>query len=461
MPETARLPWSIRFDSGTLVVHVPESERDHAVEVLEGFVWDPRIGAYRSSAMGYRRLLMQLSRQGIPYEDGARAYGEVDFSFQFSRVPFYYQSEALEAWNSHGGSGVVVLPTGAGKSYVAQLAMAAKKRSTLVVTPTLDLMAQWHLNLERAFGLHCGLIGGGTYDLQPVTVTTYDSAYIHMSHIGAHFGLLIFDEVHHLPTQTYALAARQSIAPYRLGLTATPEREAPLTYSQLVGPIVYTQTIRALSGQNLASYETVQFEVDLDDDEREQYDAYRSCYLQFVRENNIRFGTPDGWKEFLRLSSRSKQGREALHAHRAQRAITQHCRAKMKLLTDLLGQHRDDRTIIFTADNATVYRISRDFFVPAITHQSPVRERRAILEGFNNGDYPVVVTSRVLNEGVDIPAANVAIVLSGSGSVREPVQRLGRILRVAENKTAILYEIVARNTSEAFTSEKRRQHEAF
>jgi superfamily II DNA or RNA helicase len=133
----------------------------------------------------------------------------------------------------------------------------------------------------------------------------------------------------------------------------------------------------------------------------------------------------------------------------------------MKLLIDLLAQHRNDRTIIFTADNATVYRISRELLVPVITHQSPVKERRAILEAFNKGQYPVVVTSRVLNEGVDIPAANVAIVLSGSGSVREHVQRLGRILRAAQNKTAVLYEIVAQNTSEAFTSEKRRKHDAF
>ncbi|MBO4350835.1 MAG: DEAD/DEAH box helicase, partial [Proteobacteria bacterium] len=273
--------------------------------------------------------------------------------------------------------------------------------------------------------------------------------------------MLVFDEVHHLPTQTYALGAQHAIAPYRLGLTATPERESPLTYQQLIGPIVYTQTIRALAGEKLANYETIQYEVELEDDERAEYDEFRACYLDFIRANHIRVGTPDGWNEFLRQSSRSAQGRAALHAHRAQRAITQHCRAKMKLLTQLLAQHRTDRTIIFTADNATVYRISREYLVPAITHQSPVKERRAILEGFNNGTYPVVVTSKVLNEGVDIPAANVAIVLSGSGSVREHVQRLGRILRAAKDKTAILYELVAKNTSEAFTSEKRRKHDAF
>ena len=96
-----------------------------------------------------------------------------------------------------------------------------------------------------------------------------------------------------------------------------------------------------------------------------------------------------------------------------------------------------------------------------MTHLSSVRERRDILDGLSQGVYPVVVTSRVLNEGVDMPSANVAIVLSGSGSVREHVQRLGRILRAAEGKRAILYELVAKDTTEAFPSERRRRHDAF
>ena len=453
--------WQIEFDSGTLIVRVPEESREYAMQLLSGFVWDVRIGAYRGAALSYRRVLMALVKARIEFVDNARKYDDVPLDLKFERIPFYYQSEALDAWEKSGGCGVVVLPTGAGKSFVAQLAMTKIRRSTLVVTPTLDLVAQWHLNLERAFGIECGIVGGGTYVVKPVTVTTYDSAYIHMEHLGNAFGMLVFDEVHHLPTQTYSLGALHAIAPYRLGLTATPERDAELTYDQLVGPIVYTQTIRALAGSNLSQYETVQYEVSLDADERDQYDEYRACYLDFIRENRIRVGTPDGWNEFLRLSSRSSQGRAALHAHRAQRAITQHCRAKLKLLNELLAIHRHDRTIIFTADNATVYRISREYLIPAITHQSSVKERRSVLEGFNTGKYPVVVTSKVLNEGVDIPAANVAIVLSGSGSVREHVQRLGRILRAAKDKTAILYELVAKDTSEAFTSEKRRQHDAF
>ena len=117
--------------------------------------------------------------------------------------------------------------------------------------------------------------------------------------------------------------------------------------------------------------------------------------------------------------------------------------------------------LIFTNDNQTVYRISRRFFIPAITHQTKVKERHSLLQAFNAGEFPFLVTSKVLNEGVDVPAANVAVVLSGSGSVREHVQRLGRILRRAEGKQAILYEVVAEDTAERYVSQRRTQHSAY
>jgi superfamily II DNA or RNA helicase len=126
-----------------------------------------------------------------------------------------------------------------------------------------------------------------------------------------------------------------------------------------------------------------------------------------------------------------------------------------------LDRHCGDRVLIFTYDNATVYQIARRFLVPAITHQTKTRERQQILQRFHAGAYPVVVTSQVLNEGVDVPAANVGIILSGTGSVREHVQRLGRLLRKQGEKQALLYEVVSRGTAEEFTSDRRRQHHAY
>jgi superfamily II DNA or RNA helicase len=121
----------------------------------------------------------------------------------------------------------------------------------------------------------------------------------------------------------------------------------------------------------------------------------------------------------------------------------------------LLIRHRHHKVLIFTAENEMVYRISNDYLVPAITHETNVKERKFWLDSFNHGDVLALATSKVLNEGVNIPDASVAIILSGSGSAREHIQRLGRILRKHEGKQAIMYEVVTRNTTEEYISQKR------
>ncbi len=117
--------------------------------------------------------------------------------------------------------------------------------------------------------------------------------------------------------------------------------------------------------------------------------------------------------------------------------------------------------MVFTQDNATAYAVSKRFLVPTITHQTKIKERSEILAGLSSHAYGAVVTSKVLNEGVDVPDANVAIVVSGSGSVREHVQRLGRVLRKKGDKRAILYELVTAGTAETNTSDRRREHVAY
>jgi superfamily II DNA or RNA helicase len=275
--------------------------------------------------------------------------------------------------------------------------------------------------------------------------------------------LLIFDEVHHLPGPTYLQSARMSLAPFRLGLTATPERQDGREHilDEAIGRIVYRRDIKDLSGDWLADYDTEQIAVSLTEDEYHAYVTARECYTSFIRRNGIRFDAADGWATFLQRAAASKEGRIAWKAWRAQKRLSYTSENKIALVEELVARHASERVIVFTADNDTVYAISRRLLVPVITHQTPTRERREILDRFNQGIYQVVCTSKVLNEGVDVPEASVAIVLSGSGSVREHVQRLGRILRKSGEKRAMLYEIVTRNTSEEFVSERRRDHDAY
>jgi superfamily II DNA or RNA helicase len=139
--------------------------------------------------------------------------------------------------------------------------------------------------------------------------------------------------------------------------------------------------------------------------------------------------------------------------------IALNAEAKMTHIADLLARHRDDRVIIFAEYTALVDAISRRLLIPAITYRTEARERRAVLDGFRTGRYSKLVTGRVLNEGVDLPDANVAIVASGSSATREYIQRLGRVLR-PKPQTAVLYELITRRTSEASAARRRRPKEA-
>ncbi|MBX9704111.1 MAG: hypothetical protein K2X39_08150, partial [Silvanigrellaceae bacterium] len=152
---------------------------------------------------------------------------------------------------------------------------------------------------------------------------------------------------------------------------------------------------------------------------------------------------------------------EAFKAYLKQKKLSQSHEAKEIQVWHLLKHHWGERILIFTQDNETAYKLGKKFYLPVITHHTKVKERELFLNYFRQGDYKILVTSKVLNEGVDVPEASVAIVVSGSGTVREHVQRLGRILRVSQGKQAILYELVSKDTAEYFVNQRRRQHSAY
>ncbi len=459
---------SLRFDSGTLLVDgLDESLCEGLAAPPAGCVWDARVKRFRAPAWRYRDVVTALTRWSRAghgtFTDGARRYNVLTLAQRAERQAYDHQREAIAAWQAKGSRGVVVLPTGAGKSYVAEMAIASVQRGALVVAPTLDLMNQWYEVLVTAFGVKVGLLGGGYHEIEDLTVSTYDSAYIHMERLGDRWGLVVFDECHHLPSPTYLHAAEMSLAPYRLGLTATLERsdgrEALL--DDRVGPVVYAKGIKDLAGEYLADYDVETVFVDLTPEEAAAYTDTRATYKNFLWDKGISMAGPDGWGRFVMMSSRSPEGRRAFLAYREQKQISLASKGKLAVLEGLFRQHAKDRTLVFTNDNDTVYTISRTFLIPAVTHQTDIKERKEILDRFNSGAYPAIVTSRVLNEGVNIPEASVAIILSGTASVREHVQRLGRILRRREGKRAVLYEVITRGTVEEHQSGRRREHDAY
>ncbi|MDQ3010736.1 MAG: DEAD/DEAH box helicase family protein [Acidobacteriota bacterium] len=447
---------TLQFDAGTILLE----GADQSFDAPPPCEWDERVNRWRAPAIAYRQIVTELTRRKIPHEDQARKYIEFQFKAELTAEPRPYQEESIAAWKNAGRRGIVILPTGAGKTFVAQMAIEMVGRSTLVVVPTIDLMNQWYDLLLSSFNAEIGLIGGGYFEKGAIIVTTYASAFRFMERMGDQFGFIIFDECHHLPSDVYRYAAEMAIAPFRLGLTATPERPgeeagANEVLERLIGPIVYRKEAQHLAGEFLADYTTEQITVTLSPAEREAYDRERNLFRQFIREKGINFSDPRGWQNFIMMSARSADGRRAMQAYRESKRIALGTDAKLHVLEKLMQRHRRERLIVFTAENEMVYRISEQFLIPAITHETPIKERRLWLDAFNKGDVLALATSKVLNEGVNIPEAAVAVVLSGSGSSREHIQRLGRILRKQPDKQAVLYEVITAQTAEERISQRR------
>jgi superfamily II DNA or RNA helicase len=376
-------------------------------------------------------------------------------------TPRSYQREAVDAWLRAGARGVVVLPTGAGKTVVAFDAIAQLGVRTLVVVPTIELLRQWRAGVAEQLSLpleSVGVIGGGERLTGDITIITYDSAAMPRRTLDR-YGLLIFDEAHHLPAQSYQTIARKALAPWRLGLSATLERADGRHHdlTGLIGPLVYTRDSEELSAQkHIAAYRERRVYVDLTPEEEVHYEGLMAEWRWYLATRRSQLGSGPGmFAELIRRSGFDPDARRALRAHAEARLVALNATAKIGAIEDVLQRHPNDKVIVFSEYVDMVDRISRALLLPAITYRTPTAERRAILEGFRSGALRKLVTGRVLNEGVDVPDANVAIIASGSASMREYVQRLGRVLRPKPGE-ALLYELISRRTTERNTARRRR-----
>lgn len=446
---------SVFFQGGTLVL----SEVPHNAPVPAPFQWIK--ARWRCEAYHYRDLLDWFRAEGV--RDTVPRWQTLNLDLHDERDPHDYQLEALEAWEAAHRQGSIVLPTGSGKTFVAMRAIYQADRSTLVVAPTIDLLHQWYARLSNVFETEVGVYYGGEKLIAPLTVTTYHSAGDLVADHGNQFKLLIWDEVHHLPAPSWGETALMAPAPCRLGLTATyPEQHEMANgrwqLDELIGPIVYQKLVDDLAGDQLADYRTERVRVDLAEEERKQYDADYDIYAGYFRSERLHKSHGAGWyHELMRRSAFDRDARRALLARLRILRLLALSENKLAALDRLLREHFHDRVLIFTESNETVYEIARRHLVPAITHETKAGERKDILDRFRAGTYKVVVTSRVLNEGVDVPEAKVAIVLGGTSSAREYIQRLGRVLRKVGNREAVLYDIVIRDTVDEGRSARRRR----
>ncbi|MEX0703853.1 MAG: DEAD/DEAH box helicase family protein [Planctomycetales bacterium] len=460
MPQIARLT----FSRGTLVLEgVTRAgiERIFSTPLPAAWEFDPRAGIWRCDAVHYVRVREALQ---------ARCLGSVDLVPQPPQVEWPRvalpplradQRAAVEAWR-RTARGVIVMPTGTGKTEVALAIMAETAVATLVVAPVRDLMHQWHRRLLERLGYDAGVIGDGRHDLRPVSVTTYESACIHMERLGDRFGLIVFDECHHLPGPVRADAARMCAAPRRLGLTATPERGngTPLDLDALIGPVVHAASIAEARGNTLADYDVVRIPVHLSDAERRRYARLCDEVRRYVFERR-QVEPHFTWEQLCRETHADPAARRALQAFYAKQAIEDRAEEKLRVLEDLFRLHAGEPVLVFAGSNAMARDVSLRFLIPCLLHHSKKEERLDYLRGLEAGTYPALVANRVLDEGVDLPAVKVAVVLGGGSGSRQAQQRLGRVLRKSGNARAVLYEVVCAETSEEERSRRRRRNEAY
>lgn len=445
----------LRFDAGTVVLE--GSDAEEVARTLPGMRKDDRVGVHRAPAYLWPQIREVLVRGHGPAPDGVRPIGRVFEGWSaISLRP--YQESALLAWQLAGYRGLIALPTGSGKTMVALAAMARTGLSTLCLVPTRVLLDQWHRAIASVRAGPVGQIGDGVRSIERITVSTFESAYRRMHEIGNRFDLLVVDEAHHFGSGLRDEALEMTTAAARLGLTATPPRDeaAIARLGELVGPIVYELAVGDLSGRFLAPFDLVTLRIGLTGEERTAYES-RMRQFRVVRDEFHRLSPDAPWEVFMRQANRTAPGRRAIRAWREARAIIGYTAGKRGALADLRRRHRDARMLVFTGDNDSAYAIAREHLIMPITCDIPRAERDDALAGFRSGELRALVSARVLNEGIDVPDADVAVVLSGFLGEREHVQRIGRVLRPGRGKRALVYELVASGTSETAQARRRRQ----
>jgi superfamily II DNA or RNA helicase len=450
------------FDRGTIVLLGLDGSTDRPLSGpgnladLPGALWDPRIAALRCPARFHGELVAELRQRRVRFADEVVPFPAARKMEPASVELRPYQEAGLAAWELAGRRGTAVLPTGSGKTRLAIAAIARARVPALCLVPTRVLLDQWARAIRELLGFEPGRLGDGEHRVDFVTVATFESAWRHMHRLGNQFGLLVVDEAHHFGAGMRDEALDMCTAPLRLGLTATkPRGPAAARLDELVGPTMYELRIDELTGEFLAPFDTVVLHLDLTAEERDQYESLMAVFRD-VMHRFRRFHPGATWDEFAKIAARTDEGRRAIAAWRRARKITSFPQAKRAMVGALLARHRTARTIVFTADNPTAYAISREHLIMPLTCDIKRKERERVLDLFKEGRLRALVSAQVLNEGLDVPDAEVGIIVAGNKGEREHVQRVGRVLRPRPGKRALVYELVVRSTAEVEQARKRR-----
>ena len=407
--------------------------RAKKIALLLGVRIDPETIAVHPSQRG--AIKQSLLRLGWPAEDFAgyvdgQAH-EIALKQSDWKIRPYQELAAEGFW--HGGSGVVVLPCGAGKTIVGAAAMAHAKATTLILVTNTVAARQWREELLRRTTLNEDEIGeysGAKKEIRPVTIATYqvmtkkkNGVYAHLDLFDTHdWGLIIYDEVHLLPAPIFRFTADIQ-SRRRLGLTATLVREDGMEGEvfSLIGPKRFDVPWKEIEAQvYIAPAECIEVRVNLTEAERLLYataepeERYRYC------------------------------------------ATT---RTKRDVVEELVGLHAGEQILVIGQYIDQLDDLSETLGVPVIKGETPIKEREKLFAAFRTGEITCLVVSKVANFSIDLPEATIAIQVSGAfGSRQEEAQRLGRILRPkADGRGAKFYSVVSRDTIDQDFAQNRQR----
>ncbi|MEJ2770928.1 MULTISPECIES: DEAD/DEAH box helicase [unclassified Stygiolobus] len=401
----------------------------------------------------YNFLKTRFEENGLKVKDLELKVKDVNINFRGELRE--YQKEALDVWLEKG-SGVIALPTGAGKTVIGIGAIAYVKKSALVVTFTKVQMMQWRDSILRFTDVEKSMVGlyySGEKNVKPITVTTYHTAYRHMGELADKFEVLVIDEAHHLPADKFKVIALSSFASRRLALSATPVREDGKHEElfKLMGGLIYFKTPQELIQKGfLAPFEIIQVKVELTPQEKLEYNKLLNKFRSLAKGRKV--------SQLLELVKKGEEDAvEAIKVYNELKKLTNLAKKKVEKVKEIVEKEKGNKILIFTQYVEQAEEIANLLKAFLITGKMSKSERERVLSVFKGIKSGVLVLTTVGDEGLDIPDANVGIIVTGTGSRRQFIQRLGRLLRPSNGKKARLYELVTKGTAEEYQAVKRKE----